>query len=398
MVRRRPKDRRATIVRVAGELFAQRGYAAVGVADIAAKVDITPGALYKHFTSKEALLDAVLLDALDTYGPPAQEALAGVGADGARPPAAALEHVLAVVIPLTSERPAPAATYLRERHRASEGAARALAEREAQLFSVWAGAVAAACPGLSPAEIASRLRAVVGALVGVAFTRGPAVSPGQSSSTLTDAILRVLRAPPSSSLRAEATRPRPWTAAVSRRTRILDAALTLFRQHGYQGVGIDEIGAAAGIAGPTVYAYYDSKADILVDVYDLALARLAAGVADALAHASSARDALSRLARNYVDVAFDSVDLIAVASRETHALPEAERPRFWRRQRDINEVWRSVVVEIRPELSDNDARVLLRALFPMVNEVAQHRVDDGPSVEAVVDMVHAFLGVTERSS
>lgn len=50
----------------------------------------------------------------------------------------------------------------------------------------------------------------------------------------------------------------------SRRTMILDAALTLFAQRGYDGVGVDEIGEAVGIKGPALYYYFKGK-DALLD-------------------------------------------------------------------------------------------------------------------------------------
>jgi AcrR family transcriptional regulator len=51
----------------ASVMFALEGYASVSIRDIADKVGITPGALYNHFGSKEALLDAVLDQARELY-------------------------------------------------------------------------------------------------------------------------------------------------------------------------------------------------------------------------------------------------------------------------------------------------------------------------------------------
>src|SRR3954470_8228760 len=53
---RRPKDRRGQILGAAGRLFQRAGYAGVSQADIAAAVDITPAALYRHFPSKAEIL------------------------------------------------------------------------------------------------------------------------------------------------------------------------------------------------------------------------------------------------------------------------------------------------------------------------------------------------------
>lgn len=45
---------------------------------------------------------------------------------------------------------------------------------------------------------------------------------------------------------------------------ILDAALTLFSEKGYDGVGVDEIAAKLGMKGPALYYYFKGK-DALLD-------------------------------------------------------------------------------------------------------------------------------------
>jgi AcrR family transcriptional regulator len=57
--RLRSSDRRKELISVAANLFASRGYYAVTVDDIGDAVGLTGPALYRHFSSKEALLVAV---------------------------------------------------------------------------------------------------------------------------------------------------------------------------------------------------------------------------------------------------------------------------------------------------------------------------------------------------
>ena len=60
----------------------------------------------------------------------------------------------------------------------------------------------------------------------------------------------------------------PWAADHKRatRARIVRAAGGLFRRHGYAGVRIDAIMAAAGLTRGGFYAHFRSKADLLVAV------------------------------------------------------------------------------------------------------------------------------------
>src|SRR3984957_18054738 len=67
-----------------------------------------------------------------------------------------------------------------------------------------------------------------------------------------------------SSLRSEQT-------ALGRR-RVLEAAGTLFSQHGYVGTTIAQIAAAAGVSTQSVYNMAGGKAELLKAVYDAAVA------------------------------------------------------------------------------------------------------------------------------
>ncbi|MEJ2059211.1 MAG: TetR/AcrR family transcriptional regulator [Gammaproteobacteria bacterium] len=53
-------ERRASIVEVAGRLFADKGFHGVSVDQIVSEVGVSPAVLYRHFSSKEQLYEAVL--------------------------------------------------------------------------------------------------------------------------------------------------------------------------------------------------------------------------------------------------------------------------------------------------------------------------------------------------
>ena len=50
---------------------------------------------------------------------------------------------------------------------------------------------------------------------------------------------------------------------MSTKDRILESALTLFSEKGYDGVGVDLIAENAGIKGPSLYKHFKGKEDIL---------------------------------------------------------------------------------------------------------------------------------------
>jgi AcrR family transcriptional regulator len=57
-------NRRADIVRAAGRLFAEKGYAATTIRDIAKAVDMQSGSPFYHFKTKHDMLRAVVLEGI----------------------------------------------------------------------------------------------------------------------------------------------------------------------------------------------------------------------------------------------------------------------------------------------------------------------------------------------
>ena len=55
-------DRQAALLRQAARLFADRGFAGVSLEDLGTAVGITGPAVYRHFSSKQALLGAILVE------------------------------------------------------------------------------------------------------------------------------------------------------------------------------------------------------------------------------------------------------------------------------------------------------------------------------------------------
>jgi AcrR family transcriptional regulator len=93
--------------------------------------------------------------------------------------------------------------------------------------------------------------------------------------------------------------------------RILNTALVLFAEKGYEATAVREICEAAGITKPTLYHFYGSKDGVLQALVTTGFERFRAIVDTGLATPGSMRDRMKVVAR----LVFDS------ASRQ---------PRFWR--------------------------------------------------------------------
>ena len=57
------------------------------------------------------------------------------------------------------------------------------------------------------------------------------------------------------------------------RDKILDEALTLFAENGYDGTSVEEIAEKVGIKAPSLYNHFKGKEDILNALIELAEAR-----------------------------------------------------------------------------------------------------------------------------
>ncbi|MFG2524949.1 TetR/AcrR family transcriptional regulator [Streptomyces sp. NPDC048527] len=380
---RRPKDRRATIERVATELFAEHGYATTGVGDIALQVGITPGALYRHFKNKEALLQSILsgclgsfLDALE----PLPEA----------EPYEQLEHAVRSTVRLAHSHAAQVSTYLQTARSLPEAAREELHAGEQKLADEWKKLIRTANPTLTPADAAARRRALNGVL-GLLARQPEALVKRRLESLFTQSTLSMLLAPAPVATRTRTKKARrTWSPPRSRRQQIRDTGAALIRQHGYHGVGIDQIGKAAGLSGPTVYSTYDSKSDILVDASDHAIAKVELALEDALEAATSADEAISLIARSYTATVYANADIVAIATREDGSLPQADRLRNHRRRTDFRQVCAAVLMQVRTDLAEAEAMALVAAGTSAIQEVSLlHR--NRPSEAAAVALVEHFV-------
>lgn len=364
-------DRKTVILAAAAELFAAQGFAGTGIDEIGERAGISGPAIYRHFRGKDALLRAVVLHALDSYELPDETV-----SDG-------LEAMLRAVATTALDRPAFLITYLRERHRLDEEALREIERTEHRLYRPWRDVTHDRNPTLQRDEIARRHRAVITA-IGVTAARPTTVARTTLERLMVESSLAVLSVAsvPHGSAPARAT---GWTVEPARRDLILAAALELFRERGYHGVSMDDIGEAIGITGPTIYFHYESKLDVLVAAHERASIRTWVAVQDAVSAAGSASDALDRLAVAQLGVAADHSDLIVVTSRE-FAVPDAvDSERLEARATEIVDLWISVVGELRPELGRTELRAVVTGVFPLMNQTAYAlgRPDDGvPLVRA----------------
>ncbi|NJP94783.1 TetR/AcrR family transcriptional regulator [Nonomuraea sp. FMUSA5-5] len=352
----RPRNRRTLIIEAAAELFARHGYDQVAMSDVADAMNVRPSALYRHFAGKPRLLTAVVLTEIEPF----ERVLATGGpVDRLVPRLAdvALEHRRLGVLWQREARALPEEErgVLRDALRSTAGrlAVALLAER----------------PGLGPAG-ADLLSWCAWSVLNSAGHSSVELPRAEYASLLEQIVRPVLALTPPPQATAPAE-PDDGFDPRSRREKLLAAAVPLFAAQGYAGVRMEDIGARAGIAGPSVYHHFTSKQDILHAVLNRGSEWLRQDLHRALARASGPADALSRLADSYVRFAADNSALIDVLISDVRHLPGEQRAAVVQAQQDYLGEWQHRLRLARPRTTAMQARARVHAALAVVNDIAR---------------------------
>lgn len=163
--------RRAAIVSAAAELFARRGFPAVGMDDIGAAVGVTGPAIYRHFDSKAAVLAAVIDTIIDAVAPQHSSA-AGFDAPPVDPVRELHSRIDWYAAGVASRRELMA-IFVREVHHLPEEHADRLRRRQRSLVTEWRTLLAS----IHPTWDAERVRTGVHAVFGIFNAVGTFTSP-----------------------------------------------------------------------------------------------------------------------------------------------------------------------------------------------------------------------------
>ncbi|WP_433516253.1 TetR/AcrR family transcriptional regulator [Nonomuraea sp. CA-143628] len=181
------------------------------------------------------------------------------------------------------------------------------------------------------------------------------------------------------------------------RRRLLSEATRLFAERGFEGASVQEIVVAAGVTKGAMYHYFDSKDDLLHEIYARVLrmqmerlTHIADGpgtVAERL-HAAAA-DVIETTTANLDDskIFFRSMHLLAPETRKT---VRAERRRYHERFRDL-------VIEGQREGLFSErvpAELVVDYFFGSVHHLGSWFHTDGPLTGAQVGKHFADLLLT----
>ncbi|MDQ3734110.1 MAG: TetR/AcrR family transcriptional regulator [Actinomycetota bacterium] len=182
---------------------------------------------------------------------------------------------------------------------------------------------------------------------------------------------------------------------VTRRDEILRVAAQLFAERGFHGVGVDDIGAAAGITGPGIYRHFESKDAILAEMLVRISERLLAGGQARVEEATGdAAAALAGLIAWQTDFALSNPALIVVQDRDLANVAERDRRRVRQLQRRYVEVWVEVLARLHPEAGQAQIRARAHALFGLINSTPHSAGELGTDAMAQILTAMALAAAT----
>jgi AcrR family transcriptional regulator len=160
--------------------------------------------------------------------------------------------------------------------------------------------------------------------------------------------------------------PGPDGQPGSRRDQLLAEAARLFAARGFRGVGIDDIGAAAGISGPGIYRHFASKQEILAALL-VGISQYLHDGGEALMERFRGNSLLDQLIAFHLDFSLTYRDLIVLHDRDLDSLEPASREEVRRLQRAYVTTWVEALQDACPGMEDKEARLRAHACFGLLN-------------------------------
>ncbi len=185
------------------------------------------------------------------------------------------------------------------------------------------------------------------------------------------------------------------------RERVLDAAVELFAQHGYDGTSVAQVISRAGVAKGGFYHHFASKEALLYEVYGDLIARQWANLEQILARDVSAAEKLRAVITDLVLTTAASARPALVFWREMHRLDDARTAQYRRARRRYHDAVRRLVRDGQASGEFDavaGADTVTFTIFGFVNELPLWYRPTGRKKPAelaneLADLVLAALGV-----
>ena len=153
----RGRRTREQLLSATAELVAERGFAAVGIADIGAAAGVSGAAIYRHFASKQDLLIALLDRVVEGLRDGARDAVGN-----ARSPDEALDALIVAHVDFALRDRSIIAVYDQEAHTLPDDDRRRIRRTQRAYAETWVEVLRARTPALTPEVARATVHAAFG--------------------------------------------------------------------------------------------------------------------------------------------------------------------------------------------------------------------------------------------
>ncbi|HSI51814.1 MAG TPA: TetR/AcrR family transcriptional regulator [Ideonella sp.] len=149
---------------------------------------------------------------------------------------------------------------------------------------------------------------------------------------------------------------------------ILQHAAALFAAQGYAGTSMNQVAAACGVSKAALYHYVRDKNELLADVAEAHVQRLAAVVRQVLDEGLAPEPRLRALIVRFVQEYASAQNEHRVLTEDVQRLEASRRERVLDVQRSVVATFADTLAEVRPALAESGLhRPLTMLLFGMIN-------------------------------
>lgn len=154
--------------------------------------------------------------------------------------------------------------------------------------------------------------------------------------------------------------------------RLVDVALRLFAEKGYEGTSVQDVVTAAGVTKGAMYHYFGSKDDLLHEIYARVLRMQTERLDSVVEQDLPIAERVHAAAEDVVRTTIEHLESTTIFFRSLHQLSEENQRTVRRERRRYHETFRSLVVDGQESgafRADVDAELAVDYFFGSVHHL-----------------------------
>jgi TetR/AcrR family transcriptional regulator, cholesterol catabolism regulator len=187
----------------------------------------------------------------------------------------------------------------------------------------------------------------------------------------------------------------------NKQAEIVSAAIRLFQQKGYHATSMQDIADAVGLQKGSLYHYISSKEDLLVEIFNDAIAQYNARLSRIVAMKLPVRDRLELAIRYHIEGIAENLGVLTIFLRESYALNAQQQAKVALGTATYNEMFERLFTEgvATGEVRELDPRLAARTVLGACNWFYRwYRPDGRKSLDEIVPFMIdiIFHGIASR--